>query len=168
MNIKQYTAGPFFLLVLLISWSAWWLTAVAGWSAQTLPGQVGVAVGGLGPTLAALILLYRFHNRTQQKDYWIRVFDWSRIGWQHYLFLLLFIPALVIASVAISIAFGGNWAQLQLMEDYQQQPLSLIPFALFVLILGPVPEELGWRGYALDALTGRVGALWASVALAAA
>lgn len=165
-QIRPYRAIPFFTLALSIAWSSWWIIAGFGWHIQTVPAQIGVAIGGLSPTLAALILLYRFHNRAQQKDYWIRAFDWSRIGWRHYLFLLLFIPALVIASVAISIAFGGNWSQLQLIEDYQQQPLSLIPFALFVLILGPVPEELGWRGYALDALTGRVGALWASIALA--
>jgi hypothetical protein len=47
-------------------------------------------------------------------------------------------------------------------------PANLAMFALFVLIFGPVPEEIGWRGHALDALQARWSALAASLLLGAA
>jgi uncharacterized protein len=47
-------------------------------------------------------------------------------------------------------------------------PLALLGFALFVLIFGPVPEEIGWRGDALDALQARWSALGASLLLGVA
>jgi uncharacterized protein len=42
-----------------------------------------------------------------------------------------------------------------------------VPFAAVVLLFGPLPEELGWRGYALDGLSARHSALAASLILGA-
>lgn len=46
-------------------------------------------------------------------------------------------------------------------------PLSIVPFVAVVLLFGPLPEELGWRGYALDGLLERRSALAASLILGA-
>lgn len=64
----------------------------------------------------------------------------------------------------------GNLPRLEFPSWFLATPAIIIPWALFILIFGPLPEELGWRGYALEHLQGRwsalvassiVGALWA-------
>jgi uncharacterized protein len=42
---------------------------------------------------------------------------------------------------------------------------SIFPFAIFILFFGPVPEEIGWRGYGLDSLALKFGGLIASLIL---
>ncbi|MGD2205693.1 MAG: CPBP family intramembrane metalloprotease, partial [Anaerolineae bacterium] len=48
---------------------------------------------------------------------------------------------------------------------FLDQPLGILPFAIFILFFGPVPEELGWRGYALDRLQMKWSALGSSLVL---
>ncbi len=43
----------------------------------------------------------------------------------------------------------------------------IVPFVAHVLVYGPIPEELGWRGYVLDRLQERWNALTSSIVLGA-
>jgi len=38
---------------------------------------------------------------------------------------------------------------LEAAGHFLEQPLTILPFALFILLFGPLLEEIGWRGYAL-------------------
>lgn len=46
---------------------------------------------------------------------------------------------------------------------FMARPLAIIPFVLFTLIFGPLPEEMGWRGYGLEHLQRRLTALPANL-----
>jgi uncharacterized protein len=45
-------------------------------------------------------------------------------------------------------------------------PGQLLAAAFFIFLIGPLPEEIGWRGYLLDQLQGRWNALLSSLILA--
>ncbi len=63
---------------------------------------------------------------------------------------------------------GGNGAQFETVARFVNQPLTILPFAAFILLFGPLPEELGWRGYALDRLQAKWNALASSLVLGTA
>lgn len=49
--------------------------------------------------------------------------------------------------------------------NYDSAVVSLISFIAYIFIFGPLPEDLGWRGYVLDELQERMNAVVASLVL---
>ena len=70
----------------------WIPLVLSGQSQLAFPGLLPYALGGLGPPLAAIFLLYRMHQPSDRHDYWRRVVDFKRIGpaWYAVIFLLPF------------------------------------------------------------------------------
>ncbi len=155
--------GRFFALAFGISWAFWVPAALSG---QTIVGTEWVwllYVGGLGPALAEIVLLWRERSRAAWRDYWQRVFDVRRISGRWYLVIFLTVPAVSALAVAVDVGLGGTAPSLAELRSLIAQPWALLSTAVFLLAFGPIPEELGWRGYALDGLQARVSALSASL-----
>jgi membrane protease YdiL (CAAX protease family) len=118
-------------------------------------------LGGIGFT-------YFTQTAGNWHDYWARVFDVSRIPARWYAIIFLFAPVLFTIAVLLDLASGGSDAAAQVgktFASFQSAPSTIVPFLLVTLINGPIPEELGWRGYVLDQLQARWSALAASIIL---
>ncbi|WP_457751015.1 methyltransferase domain-containing protein [Thermococcus sp.] len=166
------TKGPnrtnpwrFFALAIGISWFFWMWVILLNWNVFAFPAILLGAFGLFGPAFAEIILIFRAHDRGQRQDYWQRVFDIKRIGKKWFLVIWLTFPVLNTLAILLSILAGSPSPGFETAKNLLSEPWKIFPFAIFILIFGPLPEELGWRGYALDGLQARYNALVSSLIL---
>jgi membrane protease YdiL (CAAX protease family) len=113
----------------------------------------------VGPTLAAIIMT----RITEGKEGLLRLrqrLGQRRVGWQWYLFILLGIPALILLGIIIQ---PGMLASFQGLT-----PRLLVTYPLYFVIVFfgvALPEEIGWRGFALPRMQPRYGPLWGTLLL---
>ena len=78
---------------------------------------------------------------------------------------MLFIPLKSGLAALIDMLLGGWGIAPEALTGFLANPLTILPTLLVWLIFGPLPEEPGWRGYALDGLQARRSAWFASLAV---
>jgi membrane protease YdiL (CAAX protease family) len=130
-----------------------------------MPGVLFLAIGGIGPAISAIFLTYVAQGADQQKDYWKRVIGFNRIPLKWYAVIFLIPPVYSVLALVTGLVLQKSLPSLETPANYLHNPLSILPFAAVTLFYGPLPEELGWRGYALDRLQSKWNALTASIIL---
>jgi len=160
VGIRPWT---FLTLTLGLSWltgfSAAALSAsIPGWAVTALRYLSGVA-----PLVVAAGLLHLWSDRTTRRDFWRRVVDFGRIGAGWYAVILLYAPVKTGLAAVADLLLGGSGIAPEMWADLVDQPLLVVPTLLFWVVFGPLPEEPGWRGYALDGLQACRSALSASL-----
>ena len=126
-----------------------------------------LVLGGLGPALSAILLTYLTQGPEGRRDYWCRVIDLKRVGARWYAVIFLLPPVYCGLAVLTGVLTGGGLPSFETATDFLSNPVKILPFAIFTLFYGPIPEELGWRGYALDRLQEKWSALTSSLILGA-
>jgi hypothetical protein len=83
LRARRVNPWRFFVLALALSWLFWIPLALAGGEPMAFPYVILMILGGLGPAMAEIILVFGLGNARQKQDYWQRVFDVRRIspGW---------------------------------------------------------------------------------------
>jgi membrane protease YdiL (CAAX protease family) len=169
-NRKNASSFPwkFLCLTFLLTWACWISAGTAYLERFGILTRILHYAGGVMPAVVAIYLLYHYNDPTERKDYWKRLIDLSRINRVWYGVIFLTVPILTVVGIIFDVILGGKGAELETVTSIINNPLTLIPFAVFTLLFGPLPEEMGWRGYALDGLQSRWNALEASLILGVA
>ena len=165
-RVKQVGTWSFLLLAVGLTW-LFWIPAVqvsdGAWRWATLPL---IVLGGAMPLLAVGVTLRRSVSRGGRQEFWQRVVDGRKIGHVWWGVILLSAPVITALAGVSDLLAGGSGAALgEPAVRAAVQPLTLVPFLLMVLVFGPLPEEIAWRGYALDRLLETRSMLTASVAI---
>lgn len=152
MNFDIGRPWKFFFLTFSWSWIIWTLCIVLGFSLDSSAGTVFYILGALAPSLIG-ILLARFD---EEKGYWEdfknRITDFGLIERRWYLVIFGLIPITILAAFLMNYLANNPLPNLTILSNYLMNPLSLLGFGIATLIGGPLIEEMGWRGYALDHL----------------
>jgi membrane protease YdiL (CAAX protease family) len=156
----------FFLISLAFSWLFWIPRALIS---QGLSGPL-ILISFLsspfnpapfGPLVAAFSLTYWNEGRDGVIRLLKRGID-HRFGRIWFIPIFLLMPALTGTALLLSILGGEPAPDLPALYD----PGSILVAFVYILLLGgPLEEEFGWRGYALDRLQARHSALLSSIML---
>jgi membrane protease YdiL (CAAX protease family) len=163
---------PYFIVTYAISWIAWFtmvIFRIPGGSVnpgQPIPSAGGLlllALGGTAPSIAGVLMTWRTGGRAGLRDLWRRCTRFG-LGGVPYVVILL-VPVLTSAArIIVQMLRGGSLA----LPAPLAQPILLVGFLGQILLFGPISEELGWRGFALDRLLARRGSMASSLILGAA
>ncbi|MGY6551512.1 MAG: CPBP family intramembrane glutamic endopeptidase [Erythrobacter sp.] len=153
---------PFFLLAIGGTWLAWLVPVVMGWEIWETPAVWFLYIGGACVPLAAIILAFKAGQLRQLAR---RLLDPRLIPLRWWLVILLLIPATQLLSSALASLLAAEDAIFLAAPAARMSAAEFLSFAAFILILGPLPEEIGWRGYALPALLSTHSAMSATLVL---
>jgi len=165
-SLSSYRPWLYFGLTFLWSWACLLPPVFLGLTADDFPVAILRGLAGAGPMLVTLFLLFSQHQPDGRSEYWGRLFNVANIDLVSWLVILFSTAAIVGLSGLFDELLGGEGLMLEAAAEYLEKPLQMIPFALFILAFGPIPEEMGWRGYALPGLQAGWSALQASLVLA--
>ncbi len=155
----------FFLLTFIWTWAFYAPLVITGNSPYQMPWMILLIAGGAGPSIIGLALVMRTYDKERRRDYLRRSFSVKQISWFWWGVVALIFPAILILSVVIDQALGGTMPGLKQLQSLLLNPLSLPMTIVLWFLSGPLSEEFGWRGYALDPIHERFGTLSGSLIL---
>ena len=163
----QYKPTIYFIFAFAITWLNGFLLV-----AQSQQGGeksiINLLLGYMGPYIAALLMMYLFARKPLRADFRYRLFNLRLINKNYLPFVLFLLPVAMVVSILISIAFGQPVDQLRFAQEFKVFDGEVV-LSMIILVLVPLLEELGWRGYGVDSLASKFnlfttsmifGALW--------
>jgi uncharacterized protein len=150
------------------TWLFWALASVSAETVWAMPAVILFVIGGAGVLLGGVVMSRATYGRDGLRDLGRRIVDPRPIAGRWWAVILLLFPALVLASAGVAYVMGWSAAPVDLEGAAARlvRPARLLGMVLFILIIGPLPEEIGWRGYLLDRLQLRWNALVATLVIA--
>jgi len=167
----SYTYKPvrFFLITNVIMWAVWLYTAYLSYQPGGGPGGLISALEILGlctPMATALWMIFTSKSTELKQNLFHRLFDIKLIRLWTVPAVFLIVPAAIVISVWLSHVFFGQSLDQLAMVKGSPFVAGVIP-AQVLLVLAPVIEEIGWKGYGIESLRGRRSFLTATLIFAA-
>ena len=161
--ISNYKYKPifYFSMTFLVTYALWFAGAYVSFQDDKNGLYTLLMLPGLmTPFLISLVMVFASKNSDLKKDFVNRLINPRLIQPKMLPAFVLIMPLSVLASILLSIPFGGSISQFQLAEGFSFS--GFVP-ALSILVLAAGFEELGWRGYAFDSLQSRHNFFTASI-----
>jgi CAAX protease family protein len=124
-----------------------------------------VALMACVPSVMGILFTYLTKGAEERRDFWRRTFRWPREKTKMAMIGLLLLPLLTVTTFLVSSLLSGKPISLAYAAEMLTNWKTLLAFLFIELTFGPLSEEFGWRGYALDELQSRWSALGSSLVL---
>lgn len=169
----EYKPRQWIALTLALTWIPWAVAIALGAGQEDVETYSfkGVVLafgifGLFGATIASLVMVFRSGNQALKADFRDRLLNVRRIV-PRFLVLTIVLPsAVIITAISISLLFGGSTDQFSLTADTSEIGKLLI-MVLLTMVLAPIFEEMGWRGYGVDSFRSKLSPLKMSLAFGA-
>jgi uncharacterized protein len=164
MSKEKRNLTLFFAATLATTYITYFTIVLNGWSPYEAPGLILFLIGGSSPTWVGLLLVLFSYNKEERKAYFKRLLP-RLIPGRWLAIIILIFPVLFVIVYAVELLLGSPLPGMEALKSYIAQP-SVLPFVILIgLGSGPISEEFGWRGFALDPLMRRFGRIWGTVML---
>lgn len=152
LSSSIYHPVRFFLIVLIAAFIlcpvAAYLSSHKGLEKFQLPLMfLGLSV----PCIAAILMIYTSKDGTLIADFWKRLLLF-KIYAPYLVFILLLMPCVICLATWISLLFGYSTEQFSITKEMSVMKGWAFFGIAIPLLLAPLIEELGWRGYGVDSL----------------
>jgi membrane protease YdiL (CAAX protease family) len=158
------TKSLWLYFIIAFGWS--WLInsprVLAAFEIITLNPGISTALGYIavfGPAVGAFTMTRILSGKEGVKGLW-------NSGWKADFDKKWLIPAVLLMPIigGLTVLFM-NFVNQPIAWEYSLPPALIVPIGLLIWLVGAVPEEFGWRGYALPKLLKRNNPLVASLIL---
>lgn len=160
--VRRHPVTAFPAVYLGWAWLFWAPLLVFRYPVWELPGLAWFLAGGASPLLAGILLAAIDGGRARVRDLFVRLVDWRRIAARWWLFIVFFWLLFDLAMAGVALLLGVSEAPV----DPDWKLLADLPALAFVLLLSlvfPAVEEIGLRGYYLEALQSRLAPAAAAI-----
>lgn len=148
----RYKPFTFFISTLFLTWILGFIVAFLSNNSHLITYKnILIYSFVFPPTLVALLMIFGSQNDALINNFKNRLINLKLIQWPYLLVILLIMPLTVVTATFISLLFGHGLQQFALMQNLTDVG-SFIPTLFFMVILAPMFEEIGWRGYGVDSL----------------
>ena len=140
------------MTVFVITWVFWIAAAIIG---HRMPDDSTISFalmlfGLLVPPVTALFTIMMSKTAELKKDLRGKLIGFLRVKPIMVFSAVVIFGMIIVASILLSTLFGQSLSQFSLVEDFSFAGGGVV--ALLTIILAAFFEELGWRGYAEDAI----------------
>jgi membrane protease YdiL (CAAX protease family) len=103
------------------------------------------------PCITALVMIYTSSDGMLISDFWHRLLLFKMNAY-YFLFILLLMPCVICLATWISLFCGYSAEQFSMTKEMSVIKGWAILGIAIPLVVAPLIEELGWRGYGIDSL----------------
>lgn len=142
------------------TWMFWGAAALIGTSVWAWPASPLFYIGGAGVLLGGVAMTRMTGGRSGLRNLLQRTIDPRMVPRQWWLGVLALYPIVALTAAGLAAAIGGVAGPLDIRGAAARlaDPAGLAAMVGFVLVIGPLPEEIGWRGFLQEELqSGRAG-----------
>ncbi len=153
----------FLILTFSASWVVWF--CAIGLNLPNVLNGILILLGAFMPSIMGTILSTYKKDKEIKRAFWNRVVSFKRIGSRWFLFIIGFFAVNWVVTIIIYGFAEGGVPEFTNTIQILTNPVVIIGFTIIQILGGPLAEELGWRGYALDILQQNWTALTSSFIL---